>query len=104
MAEDAFINENQGYFQRLLLNNSNEQGSDIEEENEEEEEEETVQAAVRDWQGELIEEIRKYPCIWNTKCKAHKDKFKKAEAWRRIAFVFNRDGKIFILFDVSSLN
>ncbi|XP_057310512.1 uncharacterized protein LOC130648477 [Hydractinia symbiolongicarpus] len=33
----------------------------------------------------LINEIRKYPCVWNMSSKTHKDKYKIAEAWRRLS-------------------
>ncbi|XP_046863255.1 uncharacterized protein LOC124457000 [Xenia sp. Carnegie-2017] len=33
----------------------------------------------------LIEEVRKYPCIWNVSSKLHKDKPRKLEALRRIS-------------------
>lgn len=34
---------------------------------------------------DLIEEVRKYPCIWNISLKSNRDKPKKMEAWRRIS-------------------
>ena len=42
----------------------------------------------------LIEEVRKYPCIWNIASSSHKDKPKKMEAWRRIAAVLNQKGEV----------
>lgn len=41
----------------------------------------------------LIDEIRKYPCIWNISSKAHKDKYKIAEAWRRLSAALQHPGK-----------
>ena len=40
----------------------------------------------------LIEEARRYPCIWNVSLNCNKDKPKKLEAWRRIAAVLNQPG------------
>ena len=40
----------------------------------------------------LIEEVRKYPCIWDISCKSHKDKFKKMEAWRRVLAALRHPG------------
>lgn len=43
----------------------------------------------------LIEEVRKYPCIWNVSSKSHKDKPRKMEAWRRISGALCVPGKLF---------
>ncbi len=36
-------------------------------------------------QVQLIEEVRKFPCIWEVSSRAHKEKTMKLEAWRRIS-------------------
>ena len=88
--EDQRILDNQNYYQMLvgtqrhdsqLLSEFNNAARKTDESNEEEEEE----PPVRDWQGEIIEEIQRHQCIWNTKSVSFKDRNKKAEAWRRIA-------------------
>ena len=33
----------------------------------------------------LIQEVRKYPCVWNISIKSYKNRPKKMEAWRRIS-------------------
>ena len=45
-------------------------------------------------QAILIEEVRKYPCIWDITSKAHKEKPKKVEAWRRISASMQQPGKV----------
>ena len=32
----------------------------------------------------FVEEIRKYPCIWDTKCRSYKDGTKKQNAWSQL--------------------
>ena len=44
------------------------------------------------WEIDLIEEVRSYECLWNTKCRAFKETPKKAEAWRRISAKLNLGG------------
>ena len=43
----------------------------------------------------LIEEVRKYQCIWNTTCRSFKETPKKAEAWRRVSVAMKMEGKFF---------
>ena len=43
----------------------------------------------------IIEEVRKYPSIWDISSKAHKDKFKKMEAWRRVSSAVKLPGVYF---------
>lgn len=40
----------------------------------------------------LIEEVRRYPCVWNVTLNSNKDKPKKMEAWRRISAALNQPG------------
>ena len=40
----------------------------------------------------FLEEIRKYPCIWDTKCKSYKDGIKKKNAWSQLCKLFNKEG------------
>ena len=42
----------------------------------------------------LIEEVRKYPCIWDISLKLHEDKHEKSEAWRRISACLQQPGTI----------
>ena len=72
--KDRFIEENVNYYQNLL--NSPENDDQLESEftqkinNEVEEDSNNKdEEVVRDWQGAIIEEVRKYPCLWNTKSK-----------------------------------
>ena len=97
--EDQRILDNQNYYQMLvgtqrhdsqLLSEFNNAARKTDESNEEEgddsyREEEEEEPPVRDWQEEIIEEIRRHQCIWNSKSVSFKDRNKKAEAWRRIA-------------------
>ena len=41
----------------------------------------------------LVEEIRKYECIWNTRCRGYKDSTKKNNAWSELASLFGKEGK-----------
>ena len=43
----------------------------------------------------LIEEVRKYQCIWNTTCRSFKETPKKDEAWRRVSVAMKMEGKFF---------
>ena len=44
----------------------------------------------------LIEEVRKYQCLWNTTCRSFKETPKKAEAWRRVSVAMKMEGKFFL--------
>lgn len=52
--------------------------------------------AERDTTGDvsemIIEEVRKYPCIWDVSSHSHKDKFKKIEAWKRVSSALKLPG------------
>ena len=66
----------------------------IQEERGDEEEGESASLAPATNESELhtmlIEEIRKYPCIWDISSKSNKERPKKIEAWKRIcAFFFD---------------
>jgi hypothetical protein len=52
----------------------------------------------------LIEEVRRYPCLWNISLASHKDKPKKQEAWRRISAVLNIPGIMLIKHSIMFLN
>ena len=52
----------------------------------------------------LIEEVRRYPCLWNISLAFHKDKPKKQEAWRRISAVLNIPGIMLIKHSIMFLN
>lgn len=54
---------------------------------------ETSELDVREfYDEELVEEIRKYSCIWDTKCRAYKDSIKKQKAWSELAILFGKEG------------
>ena len=40
----------------------------------------------------LIEEVRQYPCLWDTHCRSFKETPKKNEAWQRISKKLQFDG------------
>lgn len=45
------------------------------------------------YQMSLIEEVRKYPCVWDTRTRAFKNSVMKKEAWNVISASLNVDGK-----------
>ena len=42
----------------------------------------------------LINEVKSYRCLWDTKCRSYKENPKKAEAWRAIASKLQRSGEL----------
>jgi hypothetical protein len=48
-------------------------------------------------EAHLIEEVRRFPCLWDTTTRAYKETPLKVEAWRQISTLLNVDGKLFIL-------
>ena len=114
--EDQRIIDNQNYYQMLVstqrhdsqllseFKNAARKTNENNEEEEEEEdgysyrEEEEEEPQVRDWQEEIIEEVRRHQCIWNTKSTSFKDRNKKAEAWRRIAETLQKEGMLLLCY------
>ena len=45
----------------------------------------------------FVEEIRKYPCIWDTKCRGYKDGTKKQNAWSQLCRLFNQEGRLIFI-------
>ena len=45
----------------------------------------------------FVEEIRKYPCIWDTKCRGYKDGTKKQNAWSQLCRLFNKEGRLIFI-------
>ena len=45
----------------------------------------------------FIEEIRKYPCIWDTKCMGYRDGTKKQNAWSQLCRLFNKEGRLIFI-------
>ena len=43
----------------------------------------------------FIEEIRQLGCLWNTSLPSYKDRTVKANAWKKLSQIFDRDGKLF---------
>jgi len=41
----------------------------------------------------LIEEVRKYPCLWDVKARSFKETPKKKIAWIKVSEALNSDGK-----------
>ena len=70
----------------------------IQEERGDEEEGESASLAPATNESELhtmlIEEIRKYPCIWDISSKSNKERPKKIEAWKRICASLQQPGKV----------
>ena len=44
----------------------------------------------------FVEEIRKYPCIWDTKCRSYKGGTKKQNAWSQFFQLFNKEGRLLL--------
>ena len=44
----------------------------------------------------FIEEIRKYPCIWDTKRRSCKGGTKKQNAWSQLCRLFNKEGRLML--------
>ena len=91
-SEDAMITNNRNYFLAIsdnsALRSSNQQTS----------ENETSTNTKKSWEVELIDEVRSYPCLWDTTSRSFKETPKKAEAWRRISSTMNIDGIYYTLF------
>ena len=66
----------------------------IQHEQHQEQEEEVARSdpPSKNWEVDLIEEVRSYDCLWNTTCRAFKETPKKAEAWRQISAKLNMEG------------
>ena len=43
----------------------------------------------------FIEELRQLGCLWNTSLPSYKDRTVKANAWKNLSQIFDRDGKLF---------
>ena len=43
----------------------------------------------------FIEELRQLGCLWNTSLPSYKDRTVKANAWKKLSQIFDRDGKLF---------
>ena len=41
----------------------------------------------------FIEEIRPFGCLWNTSLPSYKDRTVKANAWKKLSQIFDRDGQ-----------
>ena len=41
------------------------------------------------------EELRQLGCLWNTSLPSYKDRTVKANAWKKLSQIFDRDGKLF---------
>ena len=44
-------------------------------------------------EGDLIEVIKDYRCIWDVSCRSFKETLKKQQAWKQIAMKLKQDGK-----------
>ena len=42
----------------------------------------------------LLEDVRKYWCLWDVTWPSYKERNAKANAWEKIAATFGKDGKI----------
>ena len=51
-------------------------------------------------EAHLIEEMRKFPCLWDTKIRAYKETPLKVEAWRQKSTLLNVEGK-YLFFQVN---
>lgn len=49
------------------------------------------------FRANLIEEVRKYQCVWDVKCRAFKNIEFKRRAWLKIAAELRVEGKLFLL-------
>ena len=45
----------------------------------------------------FLDEIRKYPCRWDTKCRGYKDGTKKQIAWPQLCRLFNEEGRLMFM-------
>ena len=45
-----------------------------------------------EWQVNLIEEVRNYPCLWNTKSRTFKESNRKQQCWTKVASKLNLEG------------
>ena len=57
------------------------------------EELETTSESCSEFETELfIEQVRAFPCLWNTSLSSYKDKTAKTNAWEGISKIFKKDG------------
>ena len=42
----------------------------------------------------FIEQIRKYLCIWDTKCRGYKNGIKKQNSWSQLCQLFNKENRL----------
>ena len=45
----------------------------------------------------LVEEVKAYPCIWNTKASSYKDNMKKIQAWKNISEKLETEGQCYYM-------
>lgn len=85
--EDEIIQNSRDYYRSLLNSSLVDETRDFPDTDFEE-------GGRRDLQGNLIEEVHRYECIWNTLSSSFKDQGKKKEAWRRISASLRIEGEI----------
>ena len=54
-------------------------------------------------EGELIELMKDYRCVWDVSCRAFKENQKKQQAWKEIAMKLNKDGEPYSIAFYASL-
>ncbi|CAB3989361.1 Hypothetical predicted protein [Paramuricea clavata] len=55
--------------------------------------EETESTSVEFDKEFFIEEVRQLSCLWDTSSSLYKDRTVKANAWKKLSEIFDRDGK-----------
>ena len=55
-----------------------------------------MEESTMDWQLSLIEEVKTFPCIWNTKSRGFKETPGKQVAWKIISKHLNMEGTVTI--------
>ena len=96
--EDSNLAQSQSYVSQLieaasLMNSS--QSSQFEQSNQQAcKSNEDVEVQ---FQLSLIEEVRQYPCLWNTSARSFRETPKKQQAWRNIGVKLSVDGMVIIL-------
>ena len=59
--------------------------------------------ATREFNTEVfIESVRELPCLWNTSLVSYRDRNIKANAWKQLSSLFNRDGEYQLGLDFTS--
>ena len=53
----------------------------------------SMEESIMDWQLALIEEVKTFPCIWNTKARGFKEAPRKQVAWKMISQHLNMEGR-----------